>query len=423
MPAVQHPLPGARRSGGSGDLRQGNLTQILRYVRDHGPSSRHDIAHGCGLGISTMTDLVGELRSRGLVTELAPIRRPGAGRPTRPISLDGDPWCVIGAHLDSDKVQFSVATVGGSELWHDTVEADLRHAGPHTGLAVFQDMLRTQLAHLPADRSLVAVEIGLPGYVDRDRGTVGWSPGLDWRDVPLSTLVAQDLAAAGLPDVHVGIANDCHLAALHAARVELALPPGSVAAYLGGLRTLGSGVIIDGEIFRGASGGAGDFAHQNVDPSGPPDWCGRRGCLESLVGPVRLLTSAGLLSGEEATQLVHDQPRKAIQVVGEAAAAGEPALTAVLEQAGAALGRAIDDIIGFLNPHAVILGGYLGILSPHLMAMITAGIAERVSIAAFSATTVVPLGDIIPRVVAGATLAARDACLDDPLTLTQPLNG
>src|SRR5688500_20223734 len=70
MPAGPTPDLGLRRSGGSGDLRQGNLTQILRYVRDHGASSRHDIARGCGLGISTMTDLIGELRARRIVKEL-----------------------------------------------------------------------------------------------------------------------------------------------------------------------------------------------------------------------------------------------------------------------------------------------------------------------------------------------------------------
>src|SRR5512133_2484101 len=109
MPAGSTPDLGPRRSGGSGDLRQGNLTQILRYVRDHGASSRHDIAHGCGLGISTMTDLIGELRARRIVMELDPIRRPGAGRPTRPIDFDGEPWCVLGVRVDLDGFEFAAA--------------------------------------------------------------------------------------------------------------------------------------------------------------------------------------------------------------------------------------------------------------------------------------------------------------------------
>ena len=147
---------GARRTGGSGDLRQGNLTQILRYVRDHGASSRHDIARGCGLGISTMTDLVGELRTRRLVKELDPIRRPGAGRPTRPIALDGDPWCVLGVHIELDRITFlgihgggpgAVARRGGPPT---SAPAPARTATPPVDAA-----LRQQLERIPDSMTLV----------------------------------------------------------------------------------------------------------------------------------------------------------------------------------------------------------------------------------------------------------------------------
>ena len=151
MPAGLTPDMGLRRSGGSGDLRQGNLTQILRYLRDHGASSRHDIALGCGLGISTMTDLIGELRARRIVMELDPIRRPGAGRPTRPIDFDGEPWCVLGVRLDLDGFEFDAATLGGRELWRDSVPANLRGATADAGFAALDGQLRAQLTRLPAD--------------------------------------------------------------------------------------------------------------------------------------------------------------------------------------------------------------------------------------------------------------------------------
>lgn len=368
-----------------------------------------------------MTDLVGELRSRRLVRELDPIRRPGAGRPTRPIALDGDPWCVLGAHIEVDQIEFSVTTVGGAELWRDTTTTDLDQAGAEAGFATFAAALREQLTRLPADKVLVAVEVGLPGYVARDGRTVGWSAGLDWRDLPLSNRITETLAELGLDGVHVGVTNAAQLAALHASRVELSMPSDSVAVYLGGLRSIGSAVIIGGEIYRGASGGAGDFAHLNVDPSGPLHWCGRRGCLESVVGPQQLLASSDLLSAKEAEQLVSEQPRKAIQVLTEAAASGEAGVLTALERAGVALGRAIDDIVGIVNPDTVILGGYLGCLSPYLLDSVKATLSDRVGVAAFAGTTVLALDQVLPRVVGGAGLAARDACLYDPLSLTRPI--
>src|SRR5215217_1215470 len=244
MPAGLTPDLGHRRSGGSGDLRQGNLTQILRYVRDHGASSRHDIARGCGLGISTMTDLIGELRGRRIVKELDPIRRPGAGRPTRPIDFDGEPWCVLGVRVDLDGFQFAAATLAGRELWRHTVAANLRRAEPNAAFDALDGQLRSQVAQLPDDKHLIAVEIGVPGYIAGDRATVGWSESPDWQHYPLSAKVRTTLNDLGIEGAHVGVTNDSQLAALHAVRAELRLGPEVIAAYFGGLRSLGSGLII-----------------------------------------------------------------------------------------------------------------------------------------------------------------------------------
>ena len=422
MPAGVTPDLGLRRSGGSGDLRQGNLTQILRYVRDHGASSRHDIARGCGLGISTMTDLIGELRARRIVKELDPIRRPGAGRPTRPIDFDGEPWCVLGVRVDLDGFQFAASTLGGRELWRDSVMANLRRAAPDAGYAALESQLRSQLTRLPADKQLIAVEIGVPGYIAEDRATVGLSESPEWQDFPLSAKVTATLNDLGIERVHVGITNDSQLAALHAVRAELRLRPDAIAAYLGGLRGVGSGLIISGEIFRGAGGGAGDFGHVNVDPSGPACYCGRNGCLQSLIGPQNLLTVGDLLPADEAARLVDEQPEEAIRRIVEAIDEGHAAMLQVFKRAGAALGDAIDDVIGVANPHTVILGGYLGALSAHLMASIEERIARRLAIPAFAETKVVAVDQHVRRVVGGAVLAARDACFYDPLTLTRPLS-
>ena len=422
MPAGLAPDLGLRRSGGSGDLRQGNLTQILRYVRDHGASSRHDIARGCGLGISTMTDLIGELRARRIVKELDPLRRPGAGRPTRPIDFDGEPWCVLGVRVDLDGFQFVAANLGGQELWRDSVTADLRRAAPDTGFAALDTQLRAQLTRLPADKHLIGVEIGVPGYIAEDRATVGLSESPEWQDFPLSAKVTATLNDLGIDRVHVGITNYSQLAALHAVRTELRLRPDAIAAYLGGLRGVGSGLIIGGEIFRGAGGGAGDFGHLNVDPSGPACYCGRNGCLQSLIGPQNLLTVGDLLPADEAARLIDVRPEEAIRRIAEAIDEGHAAMLQVFKRAGTALGDAIDDVIGVANPHTVILGGYLGALSAHLMASIEERIARRLAIPAFAETKVVAVDQNVPRVVGGAVLAARDACFYDPLTLTRPVS-
>ena len=367
-----------------------------------------------------MTDLIGELRSRRLVRELDPIRRPGAGRPTRPIAFDGEPWCVLGIHVNLDKVSFAASTVGGRELWTETVPADLTDSGAE-GYAQLDKLLREQLQRIPADQELIAIEIGLGGAIAADRTTVLHYATFDWRDFDLGAAVTETLRDVGIAHASVSVSNECQLAALVAARLELPLPADAIAAYLGGTRTIGGGLIIRGEIFRGAGGGAGQFAHQNIDASGPECWCGRSGCLESLAGPAALLANAKLVPAAEARAVVDRDPEAALATIFDAAQAGEPKVLEALEQAGDVLGRAIDDLVGAVNPHAVILGGYLGVVSDHLMPRLRERLASRLAMPAYKGTEVLALAGLRPRTVQGALMSARDACFYDPLALTRPV--
>ena len=299
--------------------------------------------------------------------------------------------------------------------------ANLRGATADVGFTALDGQLRAQLARIPADKRLIAVEIGVPGYIAIDRATVGQSDSPEWHNFPLSAKVTATLESLGIARAHVGITNVSQLAALHAVRKELHLQPDTIAAYFGGRRSIGSGLIVGSEIFRGAGGGAGDFGHLNVDPSGPSCSCGRNGCLQSLIGPQHLLSVGELLPRDAAAQLVDERPDEAIRLIVTAIDEGQAAILQVLKRAGAALGDAIDDVIGVVNPHTVILGGYLGALSPHLMDSIKERIAHRLTIPAFADTTIVAVEQHVPRVVRGAVLAARDACFYDPLHLTRAI--
>jgi predicted NBD/HSP70 family sugar kinase len=367
-----------------------------------------------------MTDLIGELRSRRLVRELDPIRRPGAGRPTRPIAFDGEPWCVLGLHLDLHKVSFAATTVGGRELWSETVPADLSHSGPG-GYAQLDELLRAQLHRIPADQQLIAIEVGLGGAIAADRTTVIDHSSFDWRDFDLGAAITGTLHEVGIDHASVSVSNECQLAALVAARVELPLPADAIAAYLGGTRTIGGGLIIHGEIFRGAGGGAGQFGHQNIDASGPECWCGRSGCLESLAGPAALLTNAKLVPADRAREVVDRDPEAALATIFEAAEDGEQDVLSALDRAGDVLGRVIDDLVGAVNPHAVILGGYLGVVSDYMMPRLRDRLAYRLATPAYAGTEIMALAGLRPRTVQGALLSARDACFYDPLALTRPL--
>ncbi len=373
------------------------------------------------MGISTLTDLIGDLKSRRLVKELDPVRRPGAGRPTRPIALDGAPWCTLGVHISHDVIEIAATSMGGEELWLVNDPVELADADPDVAFEQVRAVLARRLAEVPTGREVISVEVAMSGVVVRDRGQLEHSTDLPWVEFGMREHIRDVLAEAGLAGVHVGVANDCQLAGLYATRTELRLPPNSVAVYIGGLRGIGSGLIVDGQIFGGAHGVAGDLAHSNVGGETTDCQCGRKGCLTTVLGPEALLSHSGLMSMEAAIAAVKEDPNGALDLLRSEAEAGNDRVLATLADAGSALGGVIDDVLGVLNPHAAIIGGYVGVLSPYLRDAMDARLSERLSDPAFAATLVVSLETPEPRVVRGAAMSARDACLADPLTLTRPL--
>lgn len=327
---------------------------------------------------------------------------------------------MLGVQIAVDEIDLAFATVGGEELWAETVPLDLRNLDAAEGYRRVAEVLTEQIQRLGSDRALISVEVGVPGYVSRERGSVCNSRALGWQDVPLRAWLESTLWEAGVTHpVHVGVANDCQFAALYAGRVELRLQSDLVAVYYGGLRELGSGVLIDGDIFGGAHGGAGDLGHANVASSGGVCWCGRNDCLQMAISPVALLTSGALLPQTGAEEMVDQRPIDALSLISDAAAAGDQRVLDTLASAGDTLGAVLDHILGSLNPHAAILGGYVGLLSPYLMPSLEARLASRLANPAYASTRVVALGATTTRrVVSGAVVAARDEVLAEPLLFT-----
>ena len=326
----------------------------------------------------------------------------------------------MGVHIAIDAIEVEVATVGGEELWRETATVDLRGLSVEDGYGIIAAVVTEQVQRLDVGRELIAVEVGMGGYVSRERGLVTSAHVFGWEDVSLRERLERTLWEAGVTNpVNVGVANDCQLAALYSGRNEVHLPNDLVAVYLGGLRNLGSGVIIDGEIFGGAHGGAGDLGHVNVAIEGGVCWCGRSSCLQMIVSPQALLTRSGLLPADEAAELVDRRPLEAMALLVDAAEAGNEKVLQTLATAGDTLGTVLDDFLGSINPHAAIIGGYLGMLAPYLMPSLESRLAGRIARPAFATTRVIAVDHFDRRVVRGAVLAARDGVLTEPLTLTR----
>lgn len=283
--------------------------------------------------------IVRDLLARGLVEESAQAPSNG-GRPAVLLSLAGATVCALGVKVAPGRVTWRWTGLDGSALGGGSDEFDATAPAAAHRLA---DRLRSVLAEGASTMpTVIGVGIAVPGQVpDRDTGVVT-APTIGWSAVPLGATVG---ALLQLP---VLVENDVNALAV----AELLYGLGTkhehfLVVTIG--QGIGAAVVSDGQVFRGANGGAGEIGHIPVDPTGPLCTCGNRGCLEALIGAEGLLARAeqqGSTSNLGTLADLHD-----------AAAAGDLIARRLLGQAGQLLGRTVAGLVNVLDPEVVVVLG------------------------------------------------------------------
>ncbi|MBI3321365.1 MAG: ROK family protein [Candidatus Omnitrophica bacterium] len=203
--------------------------------------------------------------------------------------------------------------------------------------------------------ALCGVGVGAPGPIDPRRGIVHSLvnvPG--WREVPLGRQLARRLKCRCLVD------NDANLVALGEWRFGAGAQAKHVIALTLGTG-VGGGVIINGKLYRGVSGSAGEVGHMVIDPRGRRCSCGARGCLEAQVGTAAILSMArrAIRRGAEPLKTLARQARGQLTpaLVSRAAMAGDQAARAVWMEIGRSLGIGVGNVLNLLNPERLVIGG------------------------------------------------------------------
>jgi glucokinase len=219
-------------------------------------------------------------------------------------------------------------------------------------------------------KQVKGIGIGVPAPVDPETGKVIFAPNLKWEDVPLK----KDLEK--LLDVPVFVDNDCNICTLGVYETELNPKPRNlVGIFLG--TGIGAGLIIDGKLFPGFNRTAGEIGHMVIQVGGPKCGCGNKGCFEALAsrsaifrqiqtavkeGQKTVLTE---MLGEDLNDLRSGDLRKAIR-------RGDKFVERVVEEAAEYTGIAVANVINFLNPDTIVLGGgVIDALEDEMMAIIT----------------------------------------------------
>ncbi len=215
-------------------------------------------------------------------------------------------------------------------------------------IAVLQDALARASVHVS---ELVAVGIGAPGPLDWDTGVIHEAPNLPgWKEVPLATRVAD---AVGLPAF---LENDANAAAL--AERQYGVGRGAMnMLYITVSTGVGGGLILDGELWHGAYGSAGEFGHMTVDFEGPLCDCGNRGCIEAIAAGPDIAAWVGQQIAAGRASALRGQTDLSGRDVVEAARQGDELSISALDRAGRAVGFGVINVAHLVNLDVVVVGG------------------------------------------------------------------
>ncbi|MGB9774373.1 MAG: ROK family protein [Bacteroidota bacterium] len=281
----------------------------------------------------------------------------------------------IGIDLGGTTVKAGIVTARGNILQTKAVST---HA--EDGPSVVIERIEKLISELLREQrnEVAGIGIGSPGVVTLDGGMVKYPPNLPgWTEIPLGDILAKKF------DMPVAVENDANAAAIAESRFGAGKGEPNFLFIIWGTG-VGGGIIMDGKIYRGPSGGAGEIGHMTIDPDGPLCNCGNRGCVEAFVGQRYLSQRAIERIGkakqqEKILDLVNGKLDKIEPAILSAAAeAGDILAREILIEAGVKLGIAIASALNLLDFRLVIIGGGISAAPEFVYEAIRTSVRDRV---------------------------------------------
>lgn len=378
---------------------------VLRLIWQERRISRAEIARLASLSRSTVSEIVSEILPLGIVTQIGEGLSRGGRRPIV-LEFQDDACVILGVEMGATHVVVALTDLRGRVLTWESREHPVRTDPPGTRLLIAHLCQACLAASAGAGRPLVGIGVAVPSPMD---------PAHPDR---LSTIVLPAWKARlGLEDLarHYGVPlmvdNDANLGAL-AEHWWGAGRGVDDLAYIKVAMGVGSGHVIGGEIYRGATGVAGEIGHLSIDSQGKPCICGLRGCLVTLVGGPALVARAAELGAEFPESRLAGK-KITVFDLENAALADDALALKVAQEAAAHLGRAIAGLLNLMNPSLVIIGGDLARLGDLLLDPLRETVKSRTLVSSVAAAEI-RSSDLGERAIAmGAATMVLKATLED----------
>lgn len=361
-------------------MKSVNKSIILNKIRTSEPISRAQIAKDTSLTPPTVSSIVKELMEQGLVSESELGHSSGGRKPTM-LHINTNAFYVIGIDAGPETVEGVLTDLSG-EILYRTSSLLKKSITNDQFIAILKETTNTifQLSNIDQDK-IIGIGIAMHGVVDINTGTSLVAPILNLRNIPIKEELEKEF------NLTIKVENDARAMALgeywfggHGDVDSM------VAVNIG--RGVGAGIVMDGKLYHGALGIAGEIGHMTIDMNGSLCECGNRGCLQTFVsGPAiaaraskQIPGNGSVLSGKE---------------VFEQAQRSDPFSIELLYETGAIIGVGLVNLIHLVNPSKIVLGGGVMKSEKFILSAILESIDRRAMTAEAKQTSVMvtKLGD------------------------------
>ncbi|MCA9758768.1 MAG: ROK family protein [Candidatus Eisenbacteria bacterium] len=401
-----HPPDSTNRIRIVGNPTGGLSESILRLIWSERLISRADIARNMNIARSTVSEAVMHLLPTGLIAELGPGESSGGRRPIV-LEFQDDSCVVLGVEMGATHVSVALTNLRGRVLaWLDRPFP--ARNDPAGARALIGELCACCLDEVPGSLArLVGIGIAVPCPVDpKEPDHLSEVVLPAWKGTSGFGEIGEQF---GVP---IAVDNDANLGAL----AEGWWGAGRGIDYFSYIKVatgVGCGHVIDGNIFRGATGVAGEIGHVAIDPQGGRCVCGLRGCLATFVGAAALVDRARDLLPEHPDSVLRTDTLT-IERIEEAALSGDALALRLAEGAADHLGIAIAGLLNLMNPSLVILGGGLARLGELLLQPIRESVRHRTLVSSIAAAEI-RSGELGKQAVSiGASTLVLKAALEDP---------
>jgi N-acetylglucosamine repressor len=331
-----------------------NKQNVLNIIRDNSPIFKAEIARLTNLSIPTVMKITDELISNNLVIETGKGESNG-GKPPRLLEFNPTSYYIIGVEVEEYKILMIMMDLSAAIIYSETIPINVNE---HHDVIIKKiiDSINNTIVNSGVPRNLIlGIGIGMPGLLDKEHGTVLFSPDFKWENVNLVAPIKEKF------NMNIIIDNVTRAMAMGEKWLGLGKNVDNFMCINLGYG-IGASIVLNGTLYSGSSGSSGEFGHLTLEKNGPICDCGNYGCLEALASGNAITKKAKLFVAREEHSRILDLAGGNIdsieaKTVFDAAKEGDGLAMEIVREATEYLGIAIAGMINFLDPELIILEG------------------------------------------------------------------